>query len=61
VTVVVLEKSRGVGGRLATRRIVAPSYATGVGDHSPQFFTARSSEFRSRIAAEAILDGVGSE
>ena len=51
VTVVVLEKSRGVGGRLATRRIVAPSYATGVGDHGAQFLTARSREFRSRVAA----------
>ena len=51
VTVVVLEKSRGVGGRLATRRIVAPSHTTGVGDQGAQFFTARSSEFRSRVAA----------
>jgi predicted NAD/FAD-dependent oxidoreductase len=32
VTVVVLEKSRGVGGRLATRRIIALPVATGVAD-----------------------------
>jgi predicted NAD/FAD-dependent oxidoreductase len=51
VTVVVLEKSRGVGGRLATRRIIAAPLATGVADHGAQFFTARSSEFRARVAA----------
>ena len=42
--VVVFEKSRGVGGRLATRR-AAPWHF----DHGAQFFTARSPEFRAVV------------
>lgn len=37
----ILEKSRGVGGRMATRRT-----ADAVFDHGAQFFTARSQPFR---------------
>lgn len=43
--VVVLDKGRGVGGRLATRRIVTPGGDTATFDHGAQFFTARSDEF----------------
>jgi len=42
--VVVLEKSRGLGGRAATRRWDGLPV-----DHGAQFFTARSSGFRSQI------------
>jgi renalase len=43
-TALVLDKGRGVGGRMATRRI-----AGGRADHGAQFFTARSAEFRRRV------------
>jgi predicted NAD/FAD-dependent oxidoreductase len=43
--VTVFEKSRGFGGRLATRR--SPPYAF---DHGAQFFTARSAAFREFLA-----------
>lgn len=41
---VVLDKGRGVGGRMATRRV-----ADGVFDHGAQFFTARSDEFKKLV------------
>nr|WP_314898737.1 FAD-dependent oxidoreductase [uncultured Deefgea sp.] len=43
--VLVLEKSRGVGGRMATRRTDAGQW-----DHGAQYFTARSAPFRRQIA-----------
>ncbi|QZA77193.1 FAD-dependent oxidoreductase [Deefgea tanakiae] len=43
--VLVLEKSRGVGGRMATRRTDAGQW-----DHGAQYFTARSATFRRQIA-----------
>lgn len=43
--VTVLDKGRGVGGRLATRRV-----GDGVFDHGAQFVTARSAEFAGVIA-----------
>lgn len=42
--VVLLDKGRSVGGRLATRRI-----GPGRADHGAQFFTARAPEFRSWV------------
>lgn len=42
--VLVLDKGRGVGGRMATRRL-----AGGRADHGAQFFTARSPEFQAQI------------
>jgi renalase len=45
-TVVVVDKGRGVGGRMATRRLGAA-----VADHGAQYFTARSPEF------SAMVDG----
>lgn len=43
--VVVVDKGRGVGGRLATRRI-----GEAVFDHGAQFFTVRSDEFASVVS-----------
>jgi len=43
--ITVLEKSGGLGGRMATRS--APPYAF---DHGAQFFTAKSPEFQSEVA-----------
>lgn len=44
--VTILDKGRGVGGRMATRRI-----GTSRLDHGAQFFTTRSDEFRAAVAA----------
>lgn len=42
----VFEKSRGLGGRMATRRAGALRF-----DHGAQYFTARGESFRSRLLA----------
>lgn len=42
---IVLEKSRGIGGRMATRRLGAA-----VCDHGAQFFTVRTREFGATVA-----------
>ena len=42
--VTILEKGRGVGGRMATRRFDGGSF-----DHGAQFFTARSDEFKEMV------------
>ncbi len=47
--VVVLDKGRGVGGRLATRRINTPHGATAIVDHGAQFFTVRSPELTNMV------------
>lgn len=44
--VVILEKSRGIGGRMATRRV-----GDAVCDHGAQFFTVRGVEFAAVVAA----------
>lgn len=44
--VLILDKGRGVGGRMATRRIAAGQNRTGVADHGAQFFTVRTPAFR---------------
>lgn len=49
--VTVFEKSRGVGGRIATRRIDGLQF-----DHGAQFVTARTPEFMSLLQA-ASIDG----
>jgi predicted NAD/FAD-dependent oxidoreductase len=41
----ILEKSRGVGGRMATRR-----FENGVFDHGAQFFTARERKFQKWVS-----------
>ncbi len=43
--VIVLEKSRGVGGRMATRR-----FQNGIFDHGAQFFTVREPTFEALVA-----------
>jgi renalase len=48
--VVVFEKSRGVGGRLATRRADGFEF-----DHGAQFFTVRTEAFRTFL--EPLIDG----
>lgn len=48
VDVTVFDKGRGVGGRMATRRIETPD-GTAVFDHGAQFFTARSNTFRALV------------
>jgi predicted NAD/FAD-dependent oxidoreductase len=40
----ILEKSRGVGGRMATRR-----FKNGIFDHGAQFFTIRDSQFQNWV------------
>ena len=47
--VTVLDKGRGVGGRLATRRITAPDGQTAILDHGAQFFTVRDARFQALV------------
>jgi renalase len=47
--VLVLEKSRGVGGRAATKRLDNPGVIVRA-DHGAQFFTARGERFQNLIA-----------
>ncbi len=51
--VVVIEKGRSVGGRLATRRI-----DSGVADHGAQFFTVRSPQFAAFVETHAAAGDV---
>ena len=44
VKTIVLDKGRGVGGRLATRRTEAGTF-----DHGAQFFTVRTPEFQAHV------------
>ena len=53
LTVTVLEKSRGLGGRMATRRL-----AGSVCDHGAQFFTVRSPAFESIVTAASAAGKV---
>ena len=52
--ITIFEKSRGVGGRMATRRAEIPgasgSQTTIEFDHGTQFFTAKSTEFQNYLA-----------
>lgn len=42
----VLDKGRGIGGRLATRRINHPQYGEGIFDYGVQYITAKSEDFK---------------
>ncbi len=45
VRVTVVDKGRGIGGRLATRRIGNEQLGQGIFDYGAQYFTARDSQF----------------
>ncbi|MBK8314207.1 MAG: FAD-dependent oxidoreductase [Acidobacteria bacterium] len=49
VNVTLLDKGRGVGGRLATRWTETPGGARGYFDHGAQFFTVRDSRFQALV------------
>jgi predicted NAD/FAD-dependent oxidoreductase len=55
--VVVLDKGRGLGGRMATRRISIPDGSTAILDHGAQFFTVRDERFQ-QMVDRWITDGV---
>ena len=55
--VVVLDKGRGLGGRMATRRITSSDGSIATFDHGAQFFTARDETFTS-LVAQWISDDV---
>ena len=46
IPVTILDKGRGIGGRLATRRIHHPIYGEGVFDYGAQFFTVSDPKFQ---------------
>ena len=50
--ILIVEKSRSVGGRLATRRI-----GEGKADHGAQFFTVRSPELQEDVESGWKRDG----
>ena len=49
VNVTLLDKGRGVGGRLATRWTETPGGAKGYFDHGAQFFTVRDARFQALV------------
>ena len=55
--VVVFDKGRGLGGRMATRRITTSDGSIATFDHGAQFFTARDETFTS-LVAQWISDDV---
>jgi predicted NAD/FAD-dependent oxidoreductase len=50
IGVALLDKGRGPGGRMATRRVTFPDAAQIQVDHGAQYFTARAPAFRSALA-----------
>lgn len=50
---IVLEKSRGIGGRMATRRV-----GTAVCDHGAQFFTVRTRAFGATVTEAAAAGSI---
>lgn len=54
--VVLLDKGRGPGGRMSTRRMETP-HGTAYFDHGAQYFTARDGDFRSQLEVW-IAEGV---
>lgn len=50
VKVIVLDKGRGIGGRLATRRLSHSDYGEAVIDYGAPHFTANSPEFQAIVA-----------
>ena len=56
-SVVVLDKGRGLGGRMATRRITAPNGSVALFDHGAQFFTVREPAFQ-QLVDQWITQGI---
>ena len=54
--VVLLDKGRGPGGRMSTRRMATP-HGTACFDHGAQYFTMRDNDFRSQVDSW-VADGV---
>ena len=46
IKVTVLDKGRGIGGRLATRRLSHPDYGQGIFDYGAQFFRVTDPKFQ---------------
>jgi predicted NAD/FAD-dependent oxidoreductase len=46
IEMIVLDKGKGIGGRLATRRILEPKFGEGIFDYGAQYFTVRDNRFR---------------
>ncbi|MEM1053246.1 MAG: FAD-dependent oxidoreductase, partial [Pseudomonadota bacterium] len=59
IDVCLLDKGRGPGGRMATRRAEIGGQAVSF-DHGAQYFTAREPAFRAAVAAWEEQDAVGS-
>lgn len=57
--VTVLDKGRGPGGRMSTRRVATPAGEIAL-DHGAQYFTARSPGFRQQVDAWAAQGVVAS-
>jgi predicted NAD/FAD-dependent oxidoreductase len=57
--VTVLDKGRGIGGRLATRRINHPTHGEGVFDYGAQFFTVSDPTFQDWVDEWLQQDVVG--
>ena len=60
IAVEVLDKGRGIGGRMATRWIETENNAKGFFDHGAQFFTVRDKRFQSFVD-EWIASGIVKE
>jgi predicted NAD/FAD-dependent oxidoreductase len=56
IQVTVLDKGRGIGGRLATRRIRDDTLGEGVFDYGAQYFTVRDPRFRTWVDRWLELD-----
>ncbi|ELR97000.1 NAD(P)/FAD-dependent oxidoreductase [Gloeocapsa sp. PCC 73106] len=50
ISVTILDKGRGIGGRLATRRLSHPEYGEGVIDYGAPHFTANGPEFKALVS-----------
>jgi len=57
LTVTILDKGRGIGGRLATRRLTHPHYGEGVIDYGAPHFTVDSTIFET-IVKEWLDQGI---
>ena len=60
IAVEVLDKGRGIGGRMATRWIETENNAKGFFDHGAQFFTVRDKRFQ-RFVDDWIASGIVKE